>query len=557
MLRFRSAPTRSRRAVDIDGKDLEQGRINDQDVDEDGHSPVGESTSNGETASLQVHSATTTRTKPVGHRAAPPWRRPLGRSFFFLPSPIGEYTPSKESQLYIPVLERTFEGFSETEVGSDVEIVDLSSKAGEDVGGSGEMDWDVDLVPRNWVVEGDTSEVIYDEPPRGDDLTAGNNKTNRFTNQQCWNCLLYGHSVANCPQPRNHAQIQQSRDSFMYQKDFAMPESALQTYETYLSMRVTEDEKSRRLELLDQYRPGVISDGLVDAICHLDEGILEGEEEEMDEVRRRIDTMRRRKQWEWLRGIMRWGYPPGWIAGKDPIQELRKRVGSLRVYEKPFDNAEEDTDELLNIYGGGIGTPTPTSPSSLVDEGSSDIDEDSDSDSDDDDDEATVRGRSRSVSLSMSIISDSESDSGSATPKALSTRPLYTSPPRDEGTPRPPPPPEDERPSSPPPPRPLAGDEPPPPPPDDGDPPPPPPPPYAPPPPPSSPPPSPPQLPPHHTRPPPSPYPSYLTHPSLPRSHRPRLPPTPLRRWAKYHTDLFDSDRLVPYSETRPLPLGM
>ncbi|KAK8864293.1 hypothetical protein IAR55_001539 [Kwoniella newhampshirensis] len=529
LLRFRSASTRSK-VTKIErkttGNGLEEVDETREIVEEDEDS--GEENGGPEiSARSAIHQSR--------NQSRPPWRRPLGKTFFFLPSPIGEHTPHTDSHIYIAILERAFDGFSEVKVGSDVEVIDFSSKSPRH--GVVEMGWDVDLVPRTSVVEGDTSEVIYDEPIQSD---AGMDKrrNDHISNQQCWNCLKYGHSVANCPEPRNHAQIQISRETFLYQKGYAMPESAIPTLETYLLMRVTSEEKQRRLKLLDRFRPGRISEDLKDAVCEV--GLVEEDGGELDDADLLVNqVMRRREQWDWVKGIARWGYPPGWIAGKDPIEEVRRRIDLLQEYDSPFENAENDTDDLLNIYGGGIGTPTSTSHED--DDLTTDDDILSSDASNDEEANATIRrSRTRSMSMSMSIISESSS----VTPTASSPpRPEETGPPSPNEMTPPPPPPSIEDP--PPPPPPPSNDVPPPPPPPDDD---------LPPPPPEE----------YHL-PPPRPSPTSRTYgplpsPSspwylLPRSHPPQA--TPLRRWARYHTDLFDSDRLVPYSEVRPFPLGL
>jgi hypothetical protein len=123
--------------------------------------------------------------------------------------------------------------------------------------------------------------------------------------QACWNCLQPGHTLAECPEPRNHVQIRLSREGFISQKE-TMPDFAVPHLQGYT---FTEDERSRRLDLLAAFRPGRVSPALRDALFWVDE---DAEDEEIAQAANK----KRRKDWPWLRWMMRWGYPPGWVAGR-------------------------------------------------------------------------------------------------------------------------------------------------------------------------------------------------------------------------------------------------
>lgn len=246
-------------------------------------------------------------------------------------------------------------------------------------------------------------------------------------------------------------------------------------------------EKARQLELLDRFRPGHVSEDLAEAVWWIGDEV-EDDEEEIQQIKVR----RRRREWPWLWWMLKWGYPPGWLAGRgehsaqslsrmlkdmvDPLGVVRRRI--LVEPEAVLDLGLDDDDDVLKIYGGelasSLNTPTLT----------------------------------RLTSPKVHPRIDISHTSPAASDMSLESEvPFLTLPQRD----LPPTPPADITPTPPPP---LA-----------------------------SPPPlltSPAQ---HHV----------ATRQSSPPNQQ---YPTVIRRWAKYHTDLFDSDRLMAYSTAKPLPLG-
>lgn len=214
-------------------------------------------------------------------------------NFFHLSSPVGEYTQhesnraeeeSANSSSYTDILKRTFKDFSVVPVGSDVEIVHLHRQyppkvaaAAEEELEDGELEqdaWTVDVQPMRGYVEGDSNSIIFDgdddgEPPNEPaDLPSfhgqvvhvlpftRNSWLTSITYSECWNCLQQGHTLAHCPHPRNHLQINHSRELFFYARDNLPPPRAERYLHDYLNMRLTIQEKERRLELLERFRPG-------------------------------------------------------------------------------------------------------------------------------------------------------------------------------------------------------------------------------------------------------------------------------------------------------------
>ena len=88
-----------------------------------------------------------------------------------------------------------------------------------------------------------------------------------------------------------------------------MPDSARVYLDGYTC---TLQDKKRRLALSRDFKPGVVSARLANVVFWVEDG----DEEEDDEENEAIGIKRRRGEYPWLLGIARWGYPPGWIAGK-------------------------------------------------------------------------------------------------------------------------------------------------------------------------------------------------------------------------------------------------
>ncbi|RXK40126.1 hypothetical protein M231_02583 [Tremella mesenterica] len=491
--------------------------------------------------------------KPV-KRKIPPWRRAVGRYFFDLSSrgaPLSDALGTGQWDEHAAILESTFAGFSDGPVGLDVPVIDTD-----------EVTWEVEEEGGN-----DGVDIIYDKL---DNSTSGGLEETRISSSSiiCWNCRLSGHRISSCPEPRNPFLISASRSLHLSQSDHPPP-NALAFLDTY---RSTPSSRIRRLSLSERFKPGEISTDLADALFYPDED----EEDELD-VRalalRRAERkiMKRRKKWPWLERIAFWGYPPGWTAVKDPMQEVRRRI----EMEDEEEGEEEGSEDGLVVYGGfgsSSSSSSPQGPKTEGEVGSPQIGTGEGGSSCHSPDHQSPSFHSTQPAQPIGLFSLPSPPPKHHWPTAplASRNPPPPSPPSDDCPPPPPPPPLESWSPPPPPPSSL-----PPPPPSPTNPPPlppgpqsnnndyPPPPSSLPPPPPQPPPTDPPSLPPgprpnNNDYPPPSSA-RRLTQNVFPPPVSLPLKATwePPRRWATYDTDLFLSSHLQPYSSARPLPLGM
>lgn len=103
-----------------------------------------------------------------------------------------------------------------------------------------------------------------------------------------------------------------------------------------------EEEKQRRLDLVDRFEPGKMSQTLLDAVFEDDEEGMEQLQQEMqrrgirDEEDKEVflsmkgdERERKRLKGEvpWFEWMRKWGYPPGWVAGKGELQPFHKWAG--------------------------------------------------------------------------------------------------------------------------------------------------------------------------------------------------------------------------------------
>ena len=116
---------------------------------------------------------------------------------------------------------------------------------------------------------------------------------------RCFNCGSAEHLLPSCPDPRNRALIDLSRQLFAF---FAGDAS-----QNWKRIHEVEEWRSRRLEWTRVYRPGEVTGSLLrDALGSRD---TDGA-----------------PNMPWLENISLWGYPPGWISHDDPVECVRRRI---------------------------------------------------------------------------------------------------------------------------------------------------------------------------------------------------------------------------------------
>lgn len=246
-----------------------------------------------------------TKPSPSKKRKVAPWRRAVGRAYFA----HGHDTGKEDEDEYAEMMEWTFSGCSDVIIGSDVPIVQFDETKEE-------ADWGVDEHPGPQV-PGEQG-VLYDV---AQDVAPPTTTKHRYApspllvmsvaeiSRACWNCGSLHHELIDCPHRRDQVQINLSRAIFATQKD-QMPEYALPFLQNYT---FDAEERERRLDLLNGFRPGYVSEELLDAIFYVDEETTREEEEQ-------IEGWRRRGYYPWYQWMMKWGYPPGWIAGKGKLK---------------------------------------------------------------------------------------------------------------------------------------------------------------------------------------------------------------------------------------------
>ena len=159
---------------------------------------------------------------------------------------------------------------------------------------------------------------------------------------RCFNCGSTEHLLSSCPNPRNRALIDLSRQLFAF---FA--HDAPQNWER---IHEVEEWRRRRLEWVRVYRPGEITGPLLrDAL-----GLRDADGA---------------PNMPWLENVSLWGYPPGWISHEDPVERVRRRI--LNEDDLPKDsclftvlNATPEDSEIHQLDG--LPSFVPSDPPSLL-----------------------------------------------------------------------------------------------------------------------------------------------------------------------------------------------
>jgi len=137
---------------------------------------------------------------------------------------------------------------------------------------------------------------------------------------RCFNCGSTQHLLSSCPDPRDRALIDLSRQLFVF---FAHKASR-----TLKRIHEVEEWKSRRLEWTHIYKPGEITNPLLrEALGSRDAYGA--------------------PNMPWLENVSLWGYPPGWISCEDPVERIRRRI--LDVDDLGSRDEELDDDSSLFV----------------------------------------------------------------------------------------------------------------------------------------------------------------------------------------------------------------
>jgi len=135
--------------------------------------------------------------------------------------------------------------------------------------------------------------------------------------RRCFNCGSPDHPVSSCPERHNHALISLSRQLFNFYKDESLTGS----------QRIHEVEgwRQQRLAWLEDFEPGQVRGELLrDAL-----GLTDGDTGEHA---------------EWLRNMVCWGYPKGWIGEVDPrLQVWRIITGE----DEQGDGKDDDATSFI------------------------------------------------------------------------------------------------------------------------------------------------------------------------------------------------------------------
>ena len=171
-----------------------------------------------------------------------------------------------------------------------------------------------------WIHPGAILYHRLDERPLGEPERAkggtGLNPSPRASGPRCFNCGSTEHLLSSCPDPRNNALIDMSRQLFMFFSDgSSRPQRRIHEFEEW---------KSRRLEWTQIYKPGEITGSLL--------------REALESRSYARDTL----SMPWLENISLWGYPPGWISCQDPVERVRRRILDMECSGSGGEELDDD-----------------------------------------------------------------------------------------------------------------------------------------------------------------------------------------------------------------------
>lgn len=174
----------------------------------------------------------------------------------------------------------------------------------------------------HWIHPGAILYHRLDEPLLGERAggDTGQSPQSTLPGPHCFNCGSAEHLLSSCPDPRNRALIDLSRQLFAFFAD--------DISRTRKRIHEVEEWKSRRLEWTHAYKPGEITGSL------LREALGSRDSHGTSNM-------------PWLENISLWGYPPGWISREDPVERVRRRV--LDVGDSGDGDKELDSDPHLFV----------------------------------------------------------------------------------------------------------------------------------------------------------------------------------------------------------------
>ncbi|KAJ1027497.1 hypothetical protein NDA18_003500 [Ustilago nuda] len=137
--------------------------------------------------------------------------------------------------------------------------------------------------------------------------------------RRCFNCGQSDHAVAQCPLPRNRKRIRQSRLEFEESKAEQAQDTSMGEINGHARLHQQLASVEQRLRWLDEFVPGKPSRALIEALAW-EAGGTEGDRDAAKMKEEEVFDL------PYLRNMLIWGYPPGWISDRDPVEQIRQRI---------------------------------------------------------------------------------------------------------------------------------------------------------------------------------------------------------------------------------------
>ncbi|SPC66812.1 uncharacterized protein UHOD_02333 [Ustilago sp. UG-2017b] len=137
--------------------------------------------------------------------------------------------------------------------------------------------------------------------------------------RRCLNCGESDHAVAQCPLPRNRQRIRQSRLEFEESKAERGQDTSMGEINGHARLHQQLASAEQRLRWLDEFVPGKPSRALIEALAW-EAGETGGDRDAAETKDEEVFDL------PYLRNMLIWGYPPGWISERDPVEQIRQRI---------------------------------------------------------------------------------------------------------------------------------------------------------------------------------------------------------------------------------------